>query len=245
VTAPRATGAITFTGRPSKMAAVVPASLTEDRIVPVSVSVAGRPTIYRAIARPFGSNQSEVRLRLPDDTAPGSYSGEGTFGGKPVGVVVEVAPVVKVRTHPRETVVAGAPGARIDFSLSVQNAGNVAVDIPKGDTLDLDDDEGQDRALGRALRAPESEGKRSVDRYFDELRRSHGGEARVVLSSGAGRLSPGESRTLACTLEVPDSAQEGRTYVGALTIGNSSHVIVCDIAAASTTRRPKTGRTKS
>lgn len=243
MTAPRASGAITFTGRPGNMAAVVSADLLSERIVPISVSVAGTATIYRAVARARGSNQSEIRLRLPDDTPPGTYPGEGTIGGKPRGVVVEVEPVVKVRTHPRETVVAATPSSRVDFSISVQNVGNVPIDIPKLETLDFDDDEGQDRALGRSLRGSDTDGKRGVDRYFDELRKSHGGEARVLLKDGAGRLAPGETRTLTCILEVPDLAAEGRTYVGAWPIGNSQHVIVCDVAA--NVRRPKTGRTKS
>lgn len=243
MTAPRTPAAITFTGRPGRMAAVVPADLTSERIVPISVSVAGKPTIYRAIARPFGSSQSEIRLRLPDDTPPGTYPGEGTIGGKPRGIVVEVESVQKVRTHPKETVVAGTAGARIDFTISVQNGGNVAVDIPKADTFDLDDEDGQDKALGRSLRGSDTDGKRGVDRFFDELRKNHGGEARVLLKDGAGRLAPGETRTLTCILEVPDTAEDGHTYVGAWAIGNSSHVIVCDIAAA--IRRPTRGRTKS
>ena len=242
MTAPRTSGAITFTGRPGNLSAVVPADLATERIVPISVSVAGKPTIYRAIARPLGSSQSEIRLRLPDDTPPGTYPGEGTLGGKPRSVVVEIEPVVKVRVSPPQTVVAAAPAARIDFTISVQNAGNVPLDIPKLDTFDLDDEEGQDRALGRSLRGSETDGKRGVDRYFDELRKSHGGEARVLLKDGAGRLAPGETRSLACILEVPDIAQEGHTYVGAWPIGDSQHVIVCDVAA--TVRRPKTGRTK-
>lgn len=242
MTAPRTQGAITFTGRPGNLAALVPADLVTERIVPISVSVAGKPTIYRAIARAFGSNQSEIRLRLPDDTPPGTYQGEGTLGGKPRGVLVEVDSIVKVRVNPAETVIAAAPAARVDFTITVQNAGNVPLDIPKLDTFDLDDEDGQDRALGRSLRGSETDGKRGVDRYFDELRNSHGGEARVLLKDGAGRLAPGESRSLTCILEVPDIAQEGHTYVGAWPIGDSHHVIVCDIAA--TVRRPKTRRTK-
>ena len=81
MTAPRTQGSITFTGRPGNLSAVVPADLATEKIVPISVSVAGKPTIYRAIARPLGASQSEIRLRLPDDTPPGTYPGEGTLGG--------------------------------------------------------------------------------------------------------------------------------------------------------------------
>lgn len=241
MTAPRTPASITIAGPPGKMAVVVPLDASGDTVVPISVSVGGRPTIYRAVVKPFGSDQSEIRLRLPADTPPGTYTGEGTIGGKPRGVVVEVEPVMKVRTQPRQTVLAVAPSARVDFRVTVQNAGNVAIDIPKVDTFDLDDGEGQDRALGRALRASGTDGTRGVDRFFDELRQSHGGEARVLLKDGAGRLAPGETRPLACVLEVPATVQEGRTYVGAWTLGNGAHVIVCEIT---TNGRLRNGRPK-
>lgn len=223
------------------MAVVVPLDASGDKVVPISVSVAGQPTIYRATVRPFGRDQSEIRLRLPADTPPGTYTGEGTIGGKPRGVVVEVEPVMNVRTQPRQTLLSAAPSARVEFGFSVQNAGNIAIDIPKLDTFDLDDDDGQDGALGRALRGSDTDGKRGVDRFFDELKQGHGGEARVLLKDGAGRLAPGETRALTCILEVPATVREGRTYVGAWDIGNAAHVIVCDIA---TTGRPNIGRTR-
>jgi hypothetical protein len=233
---------LTLTGPPRNMAVVVPRDEFDGRVVPISISVGGEPAIYRAVVRRHGRDLSEIRLRLPEDTPPGTYSGEGTIGGRQRGVVVEVEPVQRVRVHPRATVVTAAASSNAEFMVSVLNSGNVPFEIAKEDTFDLDDDSGQDRALGRALRAPLGEGESRVDRFFDELRASHGGEARVVVKSGAGRLMPGESRELSCVLEVPPSVREGHSYAGSWAVGNGVHVVIADII---TTGRPKNGRAKS
>ena len=240
--APRGGGdAITLSGPPHNTAAVVPHDLSRDKVVPVSISVAGQSTIYRAVVRSFGSDGGEMRLRLPRDTPPGTYKGESTIGGKQLGIVVEVEPVMRIRVLPKQTVLEAAASSSVEFGLTVRNAGNVPFDVPKGDVLDFDDAVEQERALGRSLRAPLKQGESRVDRFFDELRASHGGEARVTVKSGAGRLAPGESRELACVLDVPGAVQPGRTYAGTWQFGNTGHVILAEIIA---TGRPKNGRTQ-
>lgn len=231
--------AITLSGQPRNMSVVLPLDVSGGTVVPISVSVAGQPTIYRAIVRPVGKDRGELRLRLPDDTPPGLYSGEGTIGGEQRGIMLEVEPVVRIRVQPKQTIVTAEPSSRVEFGLTVVNGGNVPFDVPKTVVFDLDDAVGQDGALGRSLRAPLSPGERRVDRFFDELRESHGGEARVTVRSGAGPLEPGESRELMCLLDVPATAQEGRSYLGAWQLGNAAHVIVADIM---TSPRPKNGK---
>jgi hypothetical protein len=122
------------------------------------------------------------------------------------------------------------------------NSGNVPFDVPKSDVFDLDDAVGQERALGKTLRAPLAKGERRVDLLFDELAVNHGGEAHVAVRSGAGRLAPGESRQLTCLLDVPATAKEGRSYTGPWRLGNTAHVIVADIM---TSTRPSTKLAKT
>ena len=232
---------ITLSGPPRHTAVVVPIDLSAERIVPISISVANQPAIYRAVVRAFGSGKSEILLRLPGDTPPGKYTGEGTVGGKTRAIVVEVEPDMRLRVQPKQTLVSVAASSRVEFSLSVLNGGNVPFDVPKSGVLDLDDAAGQDLALGRTLRASLSRGERRVDRYFEELREGHAGEARVTVRNGAGRLEPGDSRELTCVLDVPAVAKEGRLYVGAWQIGNVAHVIVAEIRTGTQTRN---GRTK-
>ncbi|MEO8621062.1 MAG: hypothetical protein ABI625_08345 [bacterium] len=229
---------IALSGPPRNVTGVVPYSVPRSAIVPMSLSVRGESTVYRAVVRPIGTATSEIRIRLPVDTPPGIYTGESTIDGEPRRVSVKVDAALRLSVLPKQTRVTTAATATVEFGLTVMNGGNVAFDVPKSDAFDLDDAVGQERALGKTLRAPLSPGENRVDRFFDELRESHGGEAHVSVRTGAGPLQPGESRELSCTLVVPDTAKEGRTYTGPWALGNTAHVIVADIK---TTGRQRNG----
>ena len=226
--------AITLAGPPGNMAAVTPLAVAARTIIPVTIRIAGQPAIQRASVRPFGNGRSEIRLRLPLDTPPGTYDAEGVLDGKPLRMVVEVEPVIRIRVHPRQTRVSAAPHARVEFGLSIVNSGNVPFVVPKSDAFDLDDTAGQDRALGRSLRAADAPGERRADQLFEELRQSHGGEARVAVLRGPGRIEPGETGELACVLDVPDMAKAEHSYLGAWQLGNAGHVIVVDVTGSTT-----------
>lgn len=220
---------ITLTGPPRNLTAIIPMDVVRGTVVPISVTSAGQTTIYRAVVKPIGIGTAELRLRLPDHFAAGTYTGEATLYGKPQPVFIEVEAVSRIRMDPRQTVVTAEPSSTVQFTVMVTNGGNVSVEIPKADTLDLDDVAGQDRALGRTLRAPLEGDERRVDRLFEELRQTHGGEGRVTVRSGAGRLPPGESRVLGCALDIPETALPGRSYIGAWELGSAAHLIVADI----------------
>jgi hypothetical protein len=235
--------AITLSGPPGAIRAVLPIDVPRERIVPITVAIGGEPAIYRAAVRQFGAGMSELRLRLPADTSPGGYGGEATIDGKPRKIVVEVEPILRIRIHPSQTRLSAPPKSRAEFNVSIANSGNVTFEIPKTSTFDLDDAEGQDRALGRALRAPLEKGERRVDRFFDELRESHGGEARITIANGNGGLEPGASLDVTCVLDVPGTLRAGRSYIGGWQLGNISHIVLVEVT--SSVGRPKNGRAKS
>ncbi|MEP7000983.1 MAG: hypothetical protein ABI969_10935 [bacterium] len=233
---------IALSGAPRNVTGMVPYSVARSAIVPMSINVRGESTVYRAVVRPIGTATSEIRLRLPVDTPPGIYTGESMIDGEPRRVMVKVDAVLRISVVPKQTRVTTAAKSTVEFGLTVMNGGNVAFDVPKSDAFDLDDAVGQERALGKTLRAPLAPGEHRIDRFFDELRESHGGEAQVSVRSGAGPLQPGESRELSCTLAVPATAREGRSYSGPWTLGNTAHVIVADIK---TSGRPRNGTPKA
>jgi hypothetical protein len=220
---------VLLAGPPWKLQAVVPLDAAGEKVGAIKLQLAGEPALHRATIRPFGPGTSEIRLKLPRDTPPGTYRGEASLGGETHAVVVQVTPVVRTRVSPRQIAVAVEPGGRAEFEILVSNNGNVALDIPKAATFDLDDEEGQDRALGRTLRAGLGQGESRMERFFEELRASHGGEGRVTLVDGAGALEPGESRTVRCRLEVPMTMQPGRTYAGGWEIGSASHLLLVEV----------------
>jgi hypothetical protein len=217
---------ITLTGPPHNTSAIVRFGPSVDRIVPILLTIGEQPAVYKAVLRSFGEGASQLRLRLPRETPPGRYEGEASVGGKQLGAVVEVEAVAKLRLSPRRVQFSLEPGARTEFTVALANNGNVPFDVPKSAAFDLDDSEGQDRALGRALRATLEPGERRVDRFFDDLRESHGGEARLAVRDGAGTLTAGESRELRCSLDVPKTLVPGRDYLGAWPLGNTGLVVI-------------------
>lgn len=239
MSAVRAGEAITLSGPPRSMSAVVRLDPPGEGVVPVTMKLAGGAGIFRAHVRPFGHGTSEIRLRLPRETPPGTYNGEGPFGGEQRGIVVEVEPDVRVRVHPKRTALSVEAGSRAPFEITIVNTGNVPIELPTNAVFDLDDAEGQDRALGRALRATLPDGERRVDRFFEEIRATHGGEARVTIQSGAGPLAPGETRELSCVLDVPATVQAGQSYLGAWPLGNGGHVLLVEVTKGAP---PTTGR---
>lgn len=220
---------VLLAGPPWKLRAVAPLDTAGERVAVLKLELAGEHALHRATIRPFGPGTSEIRLKLPRDTPPGTYRGEASLGGEAHAVVVQVTPVVRTRVTPRQTALVVEPGGRAEFEILVSNNGNVAVDVPKAATFDLDDEAGQDRALGRTLRAGLGHGESRIERFFEELRVSHGGEARVLLVEGAGALEPGESRTLRCQVEVPLTLQPGRAYAGGWEVGSASHLLVVEV----------------
>lgn len=217
---------ITLTGPPHNASAIVRFGASVDRIVPIMLTIGDQPSVYKAVLRPFGEGASQLRLRLPRETPPGRYEGQASVNGKQLGAVVEIEPVAKLRLSPKRVELTLEPGGRTEFTVSVANNGNVPFDVPKSSAFDLDDSEGQDRALGRALRATLEPGERRVDRFFEDLRESHGGEARLAVRDGVGPLASGESRELRCTLDVPQTLVPGRVYLGAWPLGNTGLVVI-------------------
>lgn len=220
---------ILVSGSPQNTKAVIHADAPRDPIVAVRVDIADEPSIFRAHALPQGPGVTSLRLQLPPDTPPGRYNGEVKLGDTTHPLLVVVSARLRTRIVPKKIALDAEPGGRAEFEIVASNDGNVPVEVPQSGTFDLDSDEGQDRALGVSLRAKLAAGEKRVDRYFEELRLVHGGEARVSVLSGAGPLEPGESRTLRCRLEIPMTAPPGGPYIGAWMVGATSQVVAVTV----------------
>jgi hypothetical protein len=199
-----------------------------QKVLPVAVRLKDGPAVLRAYIRSRGAGWSEVRVRLPEGTPPGRYRGEAVAGEARWALVLDVAPVIDVRLVPEVAFLSSEPGGRAEFEVAVSNDGNVAVDVPEGAAVDLDEPD-QERALGRALRAELKEDEKRVDRLFEELRETHAGEGRVTVTEGAGPVEAGERRRLRCRLEVPMTATPGRRYGGSWDVGNTGHFLTVDV----------------
>jgi len=224
---------ITLSGPPRNATASVRLDDASDRVVRVGVKLSDGPTVLRAYVRPYAAGSGEMRLRLPADTAPGTYRGEVVIGERTRPITVQVTPEPSVRIDPAQTTVQGSSGGRVEFEIRVSNLGNVPAVVDKEAPVELDDDRGQLFAYGRTLRAELKEGEHRVDRLFEELRESHGGQGRVHVVDGAGTLKPGEARTLRCVFDVPKLAQPGRTYTGDWEPAGAGHLLVLEVVNVS------------
>ncbi|MEO6527937.1 MAG: hypothetical protein ABIP93_15060 [Gemmatimonadaceae bacterium] len=222
---------IALAGPPRNVTGLFPFDVSRSTIVPMSLRAGNEAAVYRAVVRSAGRSLGELRLRLPLDTPPGKYAGESMIGGEMRRVMVDVLAEMRINVRPKISNVSASVAGSAELTLTVTNEGNVPLDVPKADTFDLDDATGKDRALGKSLRAPLTQGERRVDRFFEELREQHGGEARVTIRVGAGRLEPGQTRELRCLLQLPDTAKEGRSYSGAWHLGNAAHLVAADVVA--------------
>lgn len=232
--------AFTLAGPPRSASAFVPLDASVGRIVPVMMKIGGKLIGYRAYVRRFSDDTSEIRLRLPPETPPGRYGGQASVGGEQLGIVVNVDPVSRIRVRPAQSAVDAPAGGYAEFEVTLTNAGNVSFEVPGSGRFDLDSSEGQDRALGRALRAKLEPEERRVDRFFEEMRELHGGEAQVDVVKGAGALEPGGSRTLQCRIAVPDMARAGQTYTGTWELDGAVHTITVGVTGAAPRTRGRT-----
>ncbi len=213
---------IVFAGAPRSLRALLPVPAERATVVPVAITIGKETSIHRAVWRAVSSAASEMHLRLPAETHPGWYAGEVSIGDAPVAASVRIDSVTRLSLSPPESVVQAMPGAQHKFTVRVTNRGNTDIELPSTAAVDLDDDRAQDLALGRSLRAELVVGERRIDRFFEELRDGHGGQALVTVISGGGVLPPGASRDLECTLTLPDTVQPGRSYAGAWELGAAS-----------------------
>jgi hypothetical protein len=106
-----------------------------------------------------------------------------------------------------------APGGKAAFSATIVNDGNVAADLPRTSVVGLFDTRGTDTAIGHAFLAG-SDGERGVDRLFEELRKGHGGIAKLRLKYRTGTLEPDSATEIEGTLQIPDTVRSGHTYWG-------------------------------
>jgi hypothetical protein len=233
MTAVREGETLTLSGPPRNATATLPLEGDGAQVVRVGVKLSGGPAVLRAYVRPYGAGSGELRVKLPADTAPGEYRGEVVIGERTRPITVWVTPEPSVRVDPSQTTVRGAPGETVTFEIRLTNLGNVGFDVAKEAQVELDDDRGQLFAFGRTLRAELKDGEHRVDRLFEELRDSHGGQGRVRVVEGAGPLKPGEGRTLRCAFDVPDLARPGRSYTGDWEPAGAGHLIVLEVVEGS------------
>jgi len=137
-------------------------------------------------------------------------------------VVIDVEARPRLRFFPPKISFRGASGVRLRTNVTVVNLGNTDVVIEPESTFCIFDNRGVDRAFYEALTEKEVNGKRRIDRVFDELAESHGGLVRAVVEEGAGELAPEQARELTVEFQFSRRMRAGQTYRGGWLISEAS-----------------------
>jgi len=175
--------------------------------------------VFTARAAPVrGLGLTRLRLRVPKTMAPGTYRGSAEIGETRQPIVVEIQPERQLRFFPSRTSIEAEAGASVDLTLALANLGNVAVEVPESSAFGLFPVKGMDEVISRVIEARLERGERRIDRFLDELAESHGGNARVRIRRGSGRLEPGDVHDLELTLRLPAKLVSGRLYRGLLSL---------------------------
>ena len=229
---------LSFRGTPILIEGLVPFGyryILDGAAVRVSLTGPGKngPEALNVQTVPSGQSATWVRFAVPDDTPAGSYTGELFAGESHFPIMVEIEARLHLDVSPSRLSFVASPGSQITVRMTAINGGNVPVQIEEAGGFGLFDVHGADRAIGEALRSEEdtakSLGERRVDQLFNQLAKQHGGLVRVQFREGAGRLAPGEFRTLSVLVRMPDGIKPGCAYSGTWPVANlrlSVHVNV-------------------
>ena len=155
-----------------------------------------------------------LRLRLLPHTPPGDYAARLCVGEKFVDTVVRVLPAVQVTISPSELSFVGAPGSTASALMTLVNAGNVPVELPKTAPVGIFDDEGVETAFAATYGKPIETFDNFVQIFHGKLREAHGGVMKLTVTRGAGVHQPGTSAVVEFSLDLPGDLRPGHRYHG-------------------------------
>lgn len=230
-----------FNGTPHRLVARVSlqGAITREALTgsPLEVKLGNAmpaPVLLPPRIRAADPSAAILKLRLPRSTPPGRYEGAAQIGDGRARVVADVHPLHRLRATPSSASMEVTAGKPMALLIQLANLGNVVSDIQPRYTFCVFDGSGVDRAFFVALAEDPPDGERRIDRLMDELAAHHGGLVRLDVAEGAGKLSPGEQRSLRLELRFSDRMRPGRTYAGIWEVENLRFAIRAEVAAVET-----------
>lgn len=167
-----------------------------------------------------GLNPERLRLRLPPDTKPGTYTVALAFAdGKQQEATVSVEPQSRLRVTPSALRLRAAAGATACARLLLENRGNVAIAVPPALVAGLFDDNGIEATMAAVYQLDTDDISKIVGHAFGRLRQAHGGLLKLRVRAGAGDLLPGECRLLDLETHLGEKLSPGHGYHGLLELG--------------------------
>ncbi|MEP6691318.1 MAG: hypothetical protein ABJD07_09185 [Gemmatimonadaceae bacterium] len=215
-----------FRGTPLALSAVTDAGPAHDAALPLTVELPGSAAHRTLAAHSRVGEASVLKMHLPRNTPPGSYTGMVQLGDSEQEIVLDVQPEIFLRLFPERITITARAGERVQHELSLANMGNVAVDVRGAYAFGMFDVGGMERAIAKTIIAdPKASAQGRADMFADAVVEEHGGMVRLKVDAGAGSVAPNEIRELKITMTIPDRVRPGHTYWGTWPLHNLRYYV--------------------
>jgi hypothetical protein len=191
--------------------------------VPVQVSLTGD-----------GITRTQLRLRLDPATPPGRYEGQVRLGELTRTIAIDVLPDLRLQIRPDPLVIDVSAGLRPTAGIAVENRGNVALVIDLAGAYPL----AREVPVAPDRLETAAETGNSLGAIFDLLTARRPapalvpfGEVTISMPGGPERLLPGETRTIALALVLPEGlAPSARYHAFPPLYAEEAHLVVVTAA---------------
>lgn len=187
---------------------------------------------------PAGTSASWIRFALPESVPPGHYEGSIRLGSDLRPISVEVEPRHHLLLAPRRVAMlvhAGKEQATNRFF--VLNQGNVDCEIPADDSFAVFDAAAAGAGLVAGLTGGDGPLTVRIVGALQNMLEHHRGVVRVEVTSGSGRLAPGQGREIDVAFHLPKVAKTGGGFSGAWLLAH--HAVPCHFEFAPTASKSK------
>ena len=146
---------------------------------------------------------------------PGSHKATLVIDGDETPVTIEVAERRRLRFRPSAVHISGRPGGKASASVIIENAGNVAMEIPEGGISGLFASDGLAGAFASAYGIKSDDHQEIFGAFVHGLRRGFLGLMKLSFDAGKDTtLNPGDVRTITANFTLPRAGDDSQTGAG-------------------------------
>lgn len=168
--------------------------------------------------RKRSGDEVNVKLRLPADTAPGTYAAQLDVDSRQYQVTVDVQPQAKLKVYPKRLAFTAKSGGLIEADLALGNVGNINIAIPENAIANLYCLQEIPAAIASTLQLASDNADELAKNLLQEIKQGYGGVMKCHLQGELQNLPPGKRAVFHFKGRVPKQAKSGGIYTGIMHI---------------------------
>lgn len=178
-----------------------------------SIRIRGRSDT-EAIPAVIVADRGETHLRvfLADGFPPGTHPAEMQIGQQTYELDIEVEPNSLVWIDPAGLALSGPPGGNVSTTFSIENRGNVPIDLPDTAVMGAFANDGLATALASTFEMDDADPQHLLGHFVLRLRDGYAGLVRMRFGNAETPLHPGDRRTIKVNATLPAKMKNGRNY---------------------------------